>query len=114
VVAVTVSARWRDGATSQFEMAEDETESFLRLYDAGLDDGQRSRLRALRFCNNLREASWAIMAEPLMSDETTTFDDWSYGYHRDFNLEQARVAYSDKSFNESCKQASSVRVNARF
>ena len=101
-------------ATSQFEMTEEEIESFLRLYDAGLDDGQRSRILALKFCNNLREASWAIMAEPLMSDDTTTFDDWSYEYHRDFNLEQARSTYSDQSFNEVCSQATFVRSNAFF
>jgi len=101
-------------ATSQFEMTEEEIEACLKLYDRDLDDGQRSRLLALKFCNNLREASWAIMAEPLMSGETTTFDDWSYEYHRDFNLEQALSAYSDQYFKEVCSQASVVRQNALF
>ena len=47
-------------ATSQFEMTEDEVESFLLLYDGGLDDGQRGRLAALRFCNNIREISYTF------------------------------------------------------
>ena len=101
-------------ATSQFEMTEDEIENFLKLYDGGLDDSQRSRLKVLKFCNNLREASWAITAEPLMTDETNTFEDWSYEYHRDFNLEQAKMTYLDQSFNEACKQASAVRPDALF
>ena len=101
-------------ATSQFEMSEGECENFLKLYDEDLDDGQRGRLKALKFCNNLREASWAIMAEPMMREETNTFDDWSYGYHRDFNLEQARLAFSDQSFNEIRELACSVRPGALF
>lgn len=101
-------------ATSQFEMTDEEIETFLKIYDRNLDDGQRSRLLSLKFCNNLREASWAIMAEPLMSNETTTFDDWSYEYHKDFNLEQARSTYSDHTFKEVCNQASAVRTDALF
>ena len=58
-------------ATSQFEMSDAEVESFLKAYDEHLDDGQRGRLKALKFCNNLREASWAIMAEPLMANSST-------------------------------------------
>ena len=100
--------------TSQFEMTEEEIEKFLKLYDENLDDGQRSRLMALKFCNNLREASWAIMAEPLRSDETSTFDDWSYEYHREFNLEQARSTYSNQSFQDICNQASILRADALF
>ena len=101
-------------ATSQFEMTEGEIENFLFMYDGGLDDSQRCRLKALKFCNNLREASWALMAEPLMTDHTTTFDDWSYTYHRDFNLDQAYRAFSDPSFHEVCEMAPSVRPGARF
>ncbi len=101
-------------ATSQFEMTEDEVETFLLLYDAGLDDGQRGRLAALRFCNNIREVSYTLFAEPLLSNTTATLDDLSYTTHREFNLEQARCACSDPAFNDKCKAATSVRRDALF
>lgn len=101
-------------ATSQFEMTEDEVESFLLLYDGGLDDGQRGRLATLRFCNNIREISYTLFAEPLLSSTTATLDDLSYATHREFNLEQAQRACSDPAFNDKCNAASSVRQGALF
>lgn len=101
-------------ATSQFEMSEDEVELFLRLYDEALDDGQRARVAALRFCNNLREVSFTLFAEPLLSDKVTTLSDLNFTTHREFNLEQAQRATSDPVFGEKCEAASMVRAGALF
>lgn len=101
-------------ATSQFEMTEDEIESFLKRYDNELDDGQRGRLTALRFCNNIREISFTLFAEPLLSGRTATNDEINYQSHRKFNLEQAEQAMSDPSFVDKCSAASSVRSGSLF
>lgn len=102
------------GATSQAEMTDDETEAFLKLYDPNLDDAQRARVHCLKFINSLREVSWAVMAEPQMSDKTSLHDGWSYQYHLRINMELAERLLRKDSVDRLAGLIGQVRPGALF
>lgn len=100
--------------TSQAEMSDDETESFLRLYDPHLDESQIARVQVLRFVNALREVAWAAMAEPFMAAKTTLLDGWSYRSHADVNIHLAEVLIRDNLADKHASKAGFVRPGALF
>lgn len=102
------------GATSQAEMTDDETEAFLRLYDPRLDEGQIARVQSLKFINALREVSWAVMAEPQMSDKTALHDGWSYQYHLSINMDLASKILQSTSLDRMAELVGYVRPDALF
>lgn len=102
------------GVTSQAEMTEDETQAFLRLYDPGLDEAQIARVQCLKFINSLREVSWAVMAEPQMSDKTALLDGWSYQYHLSINMELAENILRSTSVDRMAELVGQVRPGALF
>lgn len=101
-------------AASQFELTENETEDFLKLYDPDLDDGQRARVATLGFCNNIREISFALFAETLLAGKTDELEGFSIAEHRDFNMAQARTKISDPVFLEQRAAITMVRLDAAF
>lgn len=101
-------------AISQFEMTEDEAEKFLKYYDNHLDDSQRGRIAALRYCNNIREIAFTLFAEPVLSASTNTGGGIDYSAHRDMNINQAEVALNDSTFSQKCAAVGQVRNNALF
>ena len=102
------------GAASQFEMTEAETERFLALYDSDLDDAQRARVTAMRFCNNIREVSFTFFAEPLLADQTHAAEGFSIADHRAFNIGQAEARLRDHAFAGQRNAIRSVRAGAAF
>lgn len=101
-------------AASQFELTECETENFLQLYDPCLDDGQRARVAVLGFCNNLREISFTLFAEPLLAGQTDEQEGFSIVDHREFNMAQAKAKIIDPIFAEHRAAMTSIRPGATF
>ncbi|MFT5111625.1 MAG: thiamine kinase-like enzyme [Parasphingorhabdus sp.] len=101
-------------AVSQFEMDEVETEKFLKLYDEGLDDGQRGRVAAYCYCNNIREIAFTLFAEPALAENTHVNGEINFTTHRNKNLEQAEISIQDPVFLNKCAAASFIRTNALF
>ena len=100
--------------TSQAEMSDDETTTFLRLYDPNLDRNQIARVQVLRFVNALREVAWAAMAEPFMAAKTTLLDGWSYRSHADVNIRLAEALIRENPADELASKAGFVRPGALF
>lgn len=101
-------------ATSQAEMSDDETRSFLELYDPCLDEGQVARVNVLRFVNALREVAWAAMAEPFMASKTTLLEGWTYRSHAEVNISLAEVLIRENPADELAAKAGYVRSGALF
>lgn len=101
-------------AASQFELTDTETEDFLKLYDPNLDDAQRARVAALEFCNNLREISFTLFAEPLLAEQTHEEEGFSIADHRELNMAQAADKLGDPVFTEQRQACASVRSDAKF
>ncbi|ARQ62145.1 choline/ethanolamine kinase protein (plasmid) [Rhizobium sp. Kim5] len=100
--------------TSQAEMSDDETTTFLRLYDPDLDKNQIARVQVLRFVNALREVAWAAMAEPFMAAKTTLLDGWSYRSHADVNIRLAEALIRQNPADDLASKAGFVRPGALF
>ena len=49
----------------QAELTSSETNYLLTSYDGAVDDGGRARVELMRFVAGVREATWAVMAEPV-------------------------------------------------
>jgi thiamine kinase-like enzyme len=79
------------------DLDEDLQEILLRSYDAETNDCQRATIQLLRFVAAMREASWALMATPVLKGTTTTADDLFYeNYLRDYlRLSRERAARPD-------------------
>jgi len=90
-----------------------ETEELLSAYDPGTDDGQRARVRLMRFVAGVREAMWAYMAEPILGAHTAPADGWTYRGYATANLHQARQAI-DCDFDGLLDQARRIRDGALF
>jgi hypothetical protein len=76
---------------------DDLQEVLLRSYDAETNDCQRATIQLLRFVAAMREASWALMAAPILKGTTTPADDLFYeNYLRDYlRLSRQRAARPD-------------------
>jgi thiamine kinase-like enzyme len=79
------------------DLDDDLQEVLLRSYDAETNDCQRATIQLLRFVAAMREASWALMAAPILKGTTTTADDLFYeNYLRDYlRLSRQRAARPD-------------------
>lgn len=79
------------------DLDEDLQEVLLRSYDAETNDCQRATIQLLRFVAAMREASWALMATPVLKGATTTADDLFYeNYLRDYlRLSRQQAARPD-------------------
>jgi thiamine kinase-like enzyme len=67
------------------DLDDDLQEVLLRSYDAETNDCQRATIQLLRFVAAMREASWALMATPILKGTTTLDDDRFYeNYLRDY------------------------------
>lgn len=98
----------------QAELDEDETDTFLRCYDPNLDNAQRARVELMRMVAGVREATWALMAEPLLSAKTAPLEGWTYRGYAEANLAQARLVIDSGKFAEYMKEARDVRPDALF
>lgn len=82
-------------------------DALLRSYDAETSEAQRATVELLRFVAAMREATWALMAAPILAGTTTPDgdDDFYENYMRDYlRLARERAAASD--FYELMKTAS--------
>jgi thiamine kinase-like enzyme len=79
------------------DLDDDLQEVLLRSYDAETNDCQRASIQLLRFVAAMREATWALMAAPILKGTTTTADDLFYeNYLRDYlRLSRERAARAD-------------------
>jgi thiamine kinase-like enzyme len=79
------------------DLDDDLQEVLLRSYDAETNDCQRATIQLLRFVAAMREASWALMAAPILKGTTTPDDDLFYeNYLRDYlQLSRERAARPD-------------------
>jgi thiamine kinase-like enzyme len=79
------------------DLDDDLQEVLLRSYDAETNDCQRASIQLLRFVAAMREATWALMATPILKGTTTTADDLFYeNYLRDYlQLSRERAASAD-------------------
>lgn len=89
------------------DLDDDLQEVLLRSYDAETNDCQRATIQLLRFVAAMREASWALMAAPILKGTTTPDDDLFYeNYLRDYlRLSRQRAARPD--FERLIEQAAS-------
>lgn len=79
------------------DLDDDLQEVLLRSYDAETNDCQRATIQLLRFVAAMREATWALMAAPVLKGTTTPADDLFYeNYLRDYlRLSRERAARDD-------------------
>ncbi|MFH0175904.1 phosphotransferase [Streptomyces cacaoi] len=96
----------------QAELDDDRTSALLKAYDPDADDGQRARVELMRFVAGVREAAWALMAEPILRARTTTLDGWSYQDHAARNIRQAAQVVDSGAFEIYLDQARAVRGGA--
>ena len=81
-------------------------EVLLRAYDAETSDSQRATIELLRYVAAMREASWALMAAPILRGTTTPDDDLFYeNYLRDY-LRLARERAAAPGFYGLLREAS--------
>lgn len=99
----------------QAQLSIDETDTFLRLYDPAIDDGQRARVALMRAVAGIREATWAFMAEPILAGRTTpTGGAAFYQNHAAHNMAQAESVWREVPFEHLLEQAARVRAGALF
>jgi thiamine kinase-like enzyme len=80
-------------------------EVFLRSYDERTSEAQVATVELLRFVAAMREATWALMAAPILQGTTTPDADNFYDdYMRDF-LRQARERAAAPGFYKQMKTA---------
>ena len=91
------------------DLGQEPQEILLRSYDEQVSDSQRATIELLRFVAAMREATWALMAAPILQGTTTPDDDRFYeNYLRDY-LRLARQRAGAADFYELLKQAASSR-----
>jgi hypothetical protein len=81
-------------------------------YDPHADAGQRARVELMRFVAGIREATWALMAEPYLGYKTTPLDGWTYEGHARRNIGQACQVIDSGAFETYLSQARLVRDGA--
>jgi thiamine kinase-like enzyme len=82
-------------------------EVLLHSYDAEVNDRQRATTQLLRFVAAMREATWALMATPILKGTTTPDDDLFYEkYLRDY-LRLARQRAVADDFDRLLAEAAS-------
>lgn len=96
----------------QAELDERQTETLLRAYDPGADGGQRARVELMRFVAGIREATWALMAEPYLGYKTTPLDGWTYQGHAERNIRQATGVIDSGAFETYLADARHIRQEA--
>jgi hypothetical protein len=97
----------------QAELDDWQTRTLLTAYDPQADDGQRARVELMRFVAGIREATWALMAEPYLGYKTTPLDGWTYEGHAARNIGQAAQVIDNGAFNDYLRLARQVRPGAR-
>jgi len=95
----------------QAELTADETEYLLTSYDPEVDDGGRARVELMRFIAGVREATWAVMAEPILGGQTKPAEGWTYQGYAASNLAQAEAVVAH-GFDELMSAARHVREGA--
>lgn len=96
----------------QAELDDHQTSTLLRAYDPDADKGQRARVELMRFVAGIREACWALMAEPYLGYKTVPLDGWTYQGHAARNIGQAALIIDSGEFEEMLLAARSVRAGA--
>ena len=91
----------------------DETEILLTSYDPRCDGSQRARVELMRFVAGVREATWAMMAEPILGQATLPIDGWTYKGYAEEHLRQADIAV-EAGFDAYLAQARVVAASATF
>ena len=97
----------------QAELDGGQTETLLTAYDPSADEGQRARVELMRFVAGVREATWALMAEPHLGYKTAPLDGWTYEGHARRNIGQASRVIDSGAFESYLKAARLVRDGAR-
>ncbi|HEX5714429.1 MAG TPA: choline/ethanolamine kinase family protein [Solirubrobacterales bacterium] len=84
-------------------------EVLLRSYDAETSEAQLATLELLKFVAAMREATWALMAAPILAGTTTPdSDDFYENYMRDY-LRLARQRAAAPDFDPLIKTAAAGR-----
>lgn len=96
----------------QAELDEWQTRTLLTAYDPLADDGQRARVELMRFVAGIREATWALMAEPHLGYKTAPLDGWTYEGHARRNIGQASQVIDSGAFEHYMKAARVIREGA--
>lgn len=96
----------------QAELDDWQTTTLLRAYDPDADSGQRARVELMRFVAGIREATWALMAEPHLGYKTKPLDGWTYEGHARRNIGQACRVIDSGAFETYMSDARSVRDGA--
>lgn len=97
----------------QAELDDWQTTTLLTAYDPDADQGQRARVELMRFVAGIREATWALMAEPYLGYKTTPLDGWTYEGHADRNIRQAAQVIDSGEFDDYLRMARQIRTDAR-
>lgn len=95
----------------QAELTGEETELLLTCYDPDVDDAARARVELMRFVAGVREATWAVMAEPILGGQTLPAAGWTYQGYAAANLAQAESALA-LGFDTLMSAARHVREGA--
>lgn len=97
----------------QAELDDWQTQTLLTSYDPDADEGQRARVELMRFVAGIREATWALMAEPYLGYKTTPLDGWTYEGHAARNIGQAAKVIDSGAFDDYLRLARKLRPGAR-
>jgi thiamine kinase-like enzyme len=97
----------------QAELDDWQTTTLLTAYDPEADGGQRARVELMRFVAGIREATWALMAEPYLGYKTLPLDGWTYAGHAARNIGQAAQVIDSGAFDEYLLEGRRVRLGAR-
>lgn len=96
----------------QAELDAWQTSTLLHAYDPAADEGERARVELMRFVAGVREAAWALMAEPHLGYKTTPLDGWTYEGHARRNIGQACLVIDSGAFESHMRNARFVRQDA--
>lgn len=96
----------------QAELDDSQTDTLLKAYDSSADEGQRARVELMRFVAGIREATWALMAEPHLGYKTAPLDGWTYEGHARRNIGQASQVIDSGAFESHMKAARLIRDGA--
>ena len=97
----------------QAELDDWQTQTLLTAYDPAADESQRARVELMRFVAGIREATWALMAEPYLGYKTTPLDGWTYEGHAARNIGQAAHVIDSGAFDDYLRLARQLRPDAR-
>jgi thiamine kinase-like enzyme len=97
----------------QAELDSWRTQTLLTAYDLEADAGQRARVELMRFVAGIREATWALMAEPYLGYKTAPLDGWTYEGHAARNIRQAAQVIDSGAFEDYLRMARNLRPEAR-